>query len=196
MAPNRGPAHGGKPMHRFARLLAATRTLVPHALNALCLAVAVAAPAGAQTDPSLASDRSLSGPRFGVTFLDRAVRQDLTENADVTVGPVISQFGWQFEKRFYTRDDGPTAVTEWVLLLGGLDQGVALPSLSWLIGVRTRNGAEFGVGPNVTPLGAAVAMAAGVTFRAGALNVPLNLAVVPSTSGVRVSLLAGFNTRR
>jgi hypothetical protein len=183
-------------MHRFARLLAATRTLVPHALNALCLAVAVAAPAGAQTDPSVVSDRSLSGPRFGVTFLDRAVRQDLTENADVAVGPVISQFGWQFEKRFYTRDDGPTAVTEWVLLLGGLDQGVALPSLSWLIGVRTRNGAEFGVGPNVTPLGAAVAMAAGVTFRAGALNVPLNLAVVPSTSGVRVSLLAGFNTRR
>jgi hypothetical protein len=35
-----------------------------------------------------------------------------------------------------------------------------------------------------------------MTFRAGALNVPVNLAVVPSKSGVRVSLLAGFNTRR
>jgi hypothetical protein len=183
-------------MQFVARLLATTRTQVPHALNAVCLTVALSAPAGAQTDPSLAKDRSLSGPRLGVTFLDHGVRQDLTENTDLTVGPAITQFGWQFEKRFYTSDDGPTAVTEWVLLLGGLDQGVALPSLSWLIGGRTRNGAEFGVGPNLTPLGAAVAVAAGVTFRAGALNVPLNLAVVPSKSGLRVSFLAGFNTRR
>jgi hypothetical protein len=35
-----------------------------------------------------------------------------------------------------------------------------------------------------------------MTFRSGALNVPLNVAVVPSKAGVRVSLLTGFNMRR
>ena len=88
------------------------------------------------------------------------------------MGPVVSQFGWQFEKQFFSTQHGPTAVTECVLLLGGLEQGVALPSLSWLVGIRTTKGAEFGVGPNITPVGVALAVAAGVTFRAGVLNVP------------------------
>jgi hypothetical protein len=72
---------------------------------------------------------------------------------------------------------------------------VAIPSLSWLVGVRTRDGAEFGIGPNITPAGAALALAAGITFRAGAFNVPVNVAVVPSKSGVRVSVLSGFSFR-
>ena len=87
-------------------------------------------------------------------------------------------------------------MTECVLLLGGLDQGVAIPSLSWLVGARTKEGAEFGVGPNITPAGVALAIAAGMTFRAGTLNVPVNFAVVPSKSGTRVSVLTGFSLRR
>ena len=114
----------------------------------------------------------------------------------INISPVVTQFGWQFEKQFYSTENGPTAVTEWVVLVGGLEQGVVLPSVSWLVGMRTMKGAEFGIGPNLTPVGAALAIAAGMTFRAGALNVPVNVAVVPSKSGVRVSLLAGFNTRR
>ena len=39
-------------------------------------------------------------------------------------------------------------------------------------------------------------MAAGVTFRAGVLNIPMNFAVVPSKEGMRVSLLTGFTLRR
>jgi hypothetical protein len=113
----------------------------------------------------------------------------------IEVTPTISQFGWQFEKQFYSSQGGLTAVTEWVGLIGGLEQSVALPSLSWMVGVRTRDGAEFGIGPNVTPAGTALAIAAGVTFRAGVLNVPMNLAVVPSKAGVRVSVLSGFNLR-
>ena len=62
--------------------------------------------------------------------------------------------------------------------------------------MRTRSGTEFGAGPNLSPAGGAIVLAAGKTFRAGALNLPVNLAVVPSASGVRVSLLCGFNTRR
>ena len=68
-----------------------------------------------------------------------------------TSDPTISQFGWQFEHEFYSKQDGPTVLNEWVFLLGGLDQGVAIPSLNWLVGLRTKEGTEFGIGPNITP---------------------------------------------
>ena len=130
-----------------------------------------------------------------MTSLSDGVVEKLHER-QIDVKSSISQFGWQFEKQFYNRDSGVAAVNEWVVLLGGLDQGVALPSVSWLVGLRTREGTEFGIGPNITPAGVALAFAAGVTLRAGSLNVPLNVAVVPSKAGTRVSFLTGFNTRR
>ena len=86
-------------------------------------------------------------------------------------------------------------VTEWVALVGGLEHSVVLPSLSWMVGVRTRDGAEFGIGPNITPAGTALVFATGMTFRTGALNIPVNVAVVPSRAGTRVSVLSGFSLR-
>ena len=80
--------------------------------------------------------------------------------------------------------------------MGGLEQDLVLPSLTWLVGLRTSGGTEFGIGPNVTPAGVALALAFGVTFRAGVMNVPMNIAVVPSKAGTRVSFLTGFNMRR
>jgi hypothetical protein len=65
-----------------------------------------------------------------------------------------------------------------------------------MVGLRSRDGLELGIGPNVTPGGVALAMAAGVTVRAGVVNVPVNVAVVPSKVGTRVSILTGFNMRR
>ena len=115
---------------------------------------------------------------------------------DITVSSTISQFGWQFEKQFYTKTSGVTALNEWVVLVGGLDQSVAIPSVNWLVGLRTKEGAEFGIGPNVTPAGVALVVSAGVTFRAGVLNVPMNFAVVPTKNGTRVSVLTGFTMRR
>ena len=154
--------------------------------------------ASAQNAPAQAPPEtvSTSGPRVGITYLSDDVRHTLVEEDSIDVGPVISQFGWQWERRFLSSSTGWTGVTEWVLLFGGLDQGVALPSLSWLVGLRTVKGVEFALGPNITPVGVGLAGAAGVTFRAGSLNVPVNLAVVPTKAGVRVSLLAGFNSRR
>lgn len=153
------------------------------------------APASSQTVPPPAKTVNLSGPRIGFTSLSDGVVQKLAER-EIHVRPVMTQFGWQFEKQFYSKQGGLSAVNEWVVLLGGLEQGLALPSVSWIVGLRTSEGAEFGVGPNVTPAGVALAIAAGVTFRAGILNVPVNVAVVPSQAGVRVSMLTGFNFRR
>jgi hypothetical protein len=137
---------------------------------------------------------SLSGPRVGATLLSPGIVDTLGDNG-LHIGPVVSQFGWQFEKRFMTAPSGLTAVSETVILAGGFEQGAVLPSLSWLVGVRMPSGMEFAVGPNLTPAGPALAFAAGVTYSTGGLNVPINVAVVPSRSGFRVSVLTGFNMR-
>jgi hypothetical protein len=147
------------------------------------------------TVPPVVETVSLSGPRFGYTSLSDGVVRKLNEDRDIEVGSLITQFGWQFEKQFYSNGEGLTILNEWVGLIGGLEQSVALPSLSWLVGFRTKEGAEFGLGPNLTPAGVALAVAGGVTFRVGAVNIPLNVAVVPSKAGVRVSMLTGFSLR-
>ena len=161
---------------------------------ALVLTITAVAPAAAQVLPPPARVVELSGPRFGVTFLDDGVVARL-QDRNIDVGSTVSQFGWQFEKQFFHRSGSVAMVTEWVALLGGLEQSIAVPSLSWLVGFRTRTGAEFGIGPNITPGGTALVVAAGHTFRSGVMNVPVNVAVVPSKHGMRVTLLTGFSLR-
>jgi hypothetical protein len=148
-----------------------------------------------QIAPPPARSISLAGPRFGITTLSPGVVNSLASE-EVFVKPVISQFGWQVERQFFATGSGLAVLNEWVGLLGGLDQGYAVPSVSWMVGVRSSEGLEFGLGPNVTPNGVALALAAGVTVRAGVVNVPLNVAIVPSQAGMRVSMLAGFTLRR
>ena len=158
----------------------------------------LAAPVGAQElspVPPPTREIDLSGPRIGFTSLSDGIVARLHER-EIDVKPLITQFGWQFERQFYGKRGGVSALNEWVVLVGGLDQGVVIPSLSWLVGVRSSTGAEFGLGPNVTPAGVALAFAAGVTFRSGILNVPVNVAVVPSRDGLRMSMLSGFSWRR
>ena len=173
------------------------RSAIRHAAHGAVLTLLLCTSALSQTTtnlPPIAKTADLSGPRFGLTLLADGVVKKLEER-DIKVGPQISQFGWQFEKLFYTQDSGVTMVTEWVALVGGLEQSVVLPSVSWMVGVRTRDGAEFGIGPNITPAGTALVLATGMTFRAGALNIPVNVAVVPSKAGTRVTLLSGFSLR-
>ena len=144
--------------------------------------------------PPRAEHIKLSGPRFGVTYLGGAIVDSLAAHG-IDVSPVITQFGWQFERLIFAGGHGLSAVTEWVVLVGGLEQSVFLPSVSWLVGLRGPSGAEFGIGPNISAAGSALAIAAGVTSRAGAFNLPVNVAIVPSRIGTRVSLLVGFTTR-
>ena len=165
---------------------------------AFCLGFVTSTTAAAQAviPPRVSKVVDMSGPRFGLTILSQGSVDLLKEKRDITIRPLISQFGWQFERQFYTNGNGSTVLTEWVPLVSGLEQGVALPSLNWLVGVRTSSGTEFGIGPNLTPLGVGLVIAGGVTVRSGALNVPLNFAVATSKTGARVSILTGFNLRR
>ena len=136
----------------------------------------------------------LSGPRFGATVMPRRTRAELASNG-IRVGGAMSQFGWQFERLFLSGDGQMAAVSEVVVLVGGLDQGTFLPSINWVIGARHIGGMEFGVGPNVSASGAALVVASGATRRAGSMNIPVNLSIVPSKFGARVSVLTGFTVR-
>lgn len=153
----------------------------------------VVLPRGSLPAGSLYED-DRSGPRFGVAYL---VGGSVTaERAGKHVAPVVSLFGWQLEHQFETgRKDLPVPMTEIVLLAGGMEQGVFLPSASWLIGLRKTNGWEAGVGPTLTGAGVQLAAAAGVTYSLGSINVPVNLAVAPGRRGASISLTTGFNVR-
>ncbi len=167
-------------------------------LTAISFVAAVSIPTAlaAQQPSDLVQQLNRSGPRFGVTWLGGSITDTLKSKYKVDVAPVITQFGWQYERQFASLENGPVALNEWVLLIGGLDQGTFIPSLTWLVGIRTPGNFEFGVGPNATPAGVALAMSTGVTFRTGALAVPINFAVVPGRVGTRVSVLTGFNIYR
>ena len=173
-------------------------------MKALALAVllvllgAAVAPSSleAQQPQELVRQLSRSGPRFGVTWLSGSIVDTLNSRYNIDVAPVVTQFGWQFERQFASLENGPVALNEWILLVGGLDQGAFLPSLTWLVGLRTPGNFEIGVGPNATPAGVALALSTGYTFKAGALAVPINMAIVPSKYGVRASVLTGFNLYR
>jgi len=150
----------------------------------------------AQQPADLVQQLNRSGPRFGLTWLGGSITDTLKSKYKVDVAHVITQFGWQYERQFASLENGPVALNEFVFLIGGLDQGTFIPSLTWLVGVRTPGNFEFGVGPNATPAGVALAISSGVTFRSGALAIPINVAVVPSRFGMRASILTGFNLYR
>jgi hypothetical protein len=170
-----------------------------YALSLLAALLLGPASALAQTDTTGAPPRpmslSLSGPRMGITVLTGESARIAREDHGVD-RPVVTQFGWQFERRFLHQDTGPSGVFEWVFLVGGLEQGAFFPSLSWITGVRTPSGIEVGAGPNITPLGLGFAVAGGISLRSGYMQFPINVALVSSENGVRTSALVGFTTRR
>ncbi|MER2996920.1 hypothetical protein [Pontibacter populi] len=138
----------------------------------------------------------LSGPRLGFTVLSSRLVDNLEEEHQETVSPFITQFGWQFETRIFTLENGTSGLFEFVPLVGGLEQGKFLPSLSALVGIRGPKGMEFGVGPNVSVAGAGLVFAAGTNFQSQGINFPVNVAFAPSKDGARFSVLFGFNSRR
>ncbi|HEY6220618.1 MAG TPA: hypothetical protein VIV65_11240 [Gemmatimonadaceae bacterium] len=132
-----------------------------------------------------------SGPRFGLTWLPKSAVDSL-KNHNIKVGQTITQYGWQFEHEIHVAEDGPRVLNEWVFLAGGLESGVFLPSVTWLIGARDKAGNEFGVGPNGSVAGVGLAAAGGVTIHSGGINFPLNFAAARSKTGTRYSFLSGF----
>ncbi len=136
----------------------------------------------------------LAGPRVGLTYVFPGKTADALKD-DIGMTPFFTQFGWQFEHQYFALDNGVAGLVEFVGLIGGLEQGKFLPSASVLIGVRGAKGGEFAFGPNISLTGASFVFAVGHSYKVGSLNFPVNFAVVPSTNGVRASILMGFNAQ-
>src|SRR3954454_25230866 len=97
---------------------------------AVLLAIFCASPLAAQDLPKSPA-RALSGPRVGFSILPPALVRRIKSDLDRTnVFPVISQFGWQSETDVVANATGGAAVVEGILLVGGIEQGMFLPSLS------------------------------------------------------------------
>jgi len=154
--------------------------------------------------------QKLAGPRIGFTILTHGSSSDfINDRAEDNKGvyiedqkmAFISQYGWQWESRF--ADGGEvTGIVEWIALVGGMEKGLFLPSVSSLVGLRSEYGYEFAAGPNISLSGFSMVISAGYNFKFGNLNVPVNLAFVPGKSGAwgnenptgaSISLMAGFN---
>lgn len=156
-----------------------------------------------------------NGPRLGFTYLSPGTSADYI--SDKGKQPFISQFGWQFETRFFKTPDGLSGLVEFVPMIGGMEQGMFLPSASLLIGLRSekKHCFEFGLGPNVSRSGLGMVFAAGTSFHSGDVYFPVNLSVIPSvgstkdvyhedgtftkvktSTGIKVSLTVGFNSRK
>jgi hypothetical protein len=94
----------------------------------------------------------LSGPRMGASlvFGDAAtVMTAPTSQGGFNMYPVMSQFGWQWEKQYLSAGDFQ-ALIECVGLVGGLESGRVIPSLTFLNGFRFgKQGWEFGFGPSI-----------------------------------------------
>ena len=132
--------------------------------------------------------KSFSGPRIGFTYITSGTTANyLSDNGK---NPGVTQFGWQFEGRLFTVE-GLSGLIEFVPLVGGIEQGIIIPSASCLLGVRStgKTSVEFALGPNfsISPNykgdsegAVGLVLAAGTSFNKGNINFPVNLVVVPS----------------
>lgn len=142
--------------------------------------------------------RHYSGPRVGLTVVGPGAGQDALRMEGKR--NVYSQFGWQFETRMFTLENGTSGMLEFVPMVGGVDMAKFIPSFSGLIGLRTREGFEFGVGPNLaffsgtnsfghryTTANLGIVLAAGMSLKSGKVYFPINIAFVPSITQERTA---------
>ncbi len=168
--------------------------------------------------------KTFSGPRIGFTYISSGTAADYLARQGKQ--NFVTQFGWQFEGRLFTVENGMSGIVEFVPMVGGVEQGMFIPSANLLIGLRggEKRSYEFAMGPHfsVVPnyLGqhrgsVGLVIAAGTSFKKGNVNFPVNLAFVPSVgskenimnedgsftekkfqTGWRLSLIVGFNSRK
>jgi hypothetical protein len=125
--------------------------------------------------------QNLSGPRVGITVITNGSLNDMIKDEFGVATNFITQFGYQYEKQI-TGNEQVAGLVEGIFLIGGLEQGMFIPSLSGMFGARFATGYEFAIGPNLSPSGAALVIGFGKTIKAGNLNIPINFAWVPSVN--------------
>ena len=137
--------------------------------------------------------KNFSGPRVGFTYITDGTTSDYLLSQGKR--PSTVQFGWQFEGRLFTIEDGTSGLIEFIPMIGGVDQGLFLPSANFLLGLRggSDRSWEFAIGPHfglkadykqdiVGSIG--VVLGFGTSFKKGNVWFPVNLALVPSVGEI------------
>jgi hypothetical protein len=153
---------------------------------------------------------SVFGPRVGLTWIvaDPTAFNDAIQLIKPAPGrtyfPILTQFGVSLEQHIRLGSTNAKMAFQEVVLVGGLEQNLAIPSGSLLIGFRAGFGLEIGIGPffYMTVLSGGdvaivttVVAAIGYTVSFSNVNIPIDVAIVPvpADGRPRISLLTGFN---
>ena len=150
------------------------------------------------SDMPTAKYMSLSGPRVGVSFLQGKSYRSLQARVDGAY-PFVTMLGWQFEHAWLAGDDGTAGLIEIVPTVSGFNQGLFIPGINALFGVRSSSGLEFGAGGQISVVGgdemfsAGALFAVGVTVHTKSLNFPIDLIWVSSQQSNRIAVVAGFS---
>ncbi|MBX7093542.1 MAG: hypothetical protein K1X56_02390 [Flavobacteriales bacterium] len=95
---------------------------------------------------------ALDGPRMGFTMLtgtNAEIFKASKDNGGFDGFPMMFQFGYQFEKQ-YLNEGNFQALFEFIPMVTGLDQGLFIPSMTILHGLRgNKKGWEFAFGPTL-----------------------------------------------
>lgn len=94
----------------------------------------------------------LDGPRMGFTMLtgtNASIFKSPEHQGGYDGFPMMFQFGYQFEKQ-YLNEGNFQALFEFIPMITGLDQGLFIPSMTVLHGLRgNKKGWEFAFGPTI-----------------------------------------------
>jgi hypothetical protein len=139
------------------------------------------------------------GPRIGGSYI-LDTPEDFTKGVNLlypsgSYFPAVTLFGVTIEERILLGQTKSHFAFQQVLLIGGLEQGVALPEGAFLIGYRDYSGFEFGIGPILTLRGIGVVAAVGWTFSYNGVYVPVDISlIIPNADRpASISLTTGFN---
>jgi hypothetical protein len=141
------------------------------------------------------------GPRVGFTYT--MVDKDLFTSQlnqvpmfnRASYVPFVSEFGFSLEQRVLLGTTKSHFVFEEIALVGGLDQSLAIPTFSLMLGYRSDFGLELGLGPIWSLSGLAVVYSLGWTFEFSDVYVPINIAFIPDFNKGQhtISFFTGFN---
>ena len=149
------------------------------------------------------------GPRVGSSYIFsnwetfNDTMQEMFPDSRRKYIPLITQFGLNVEQRIQLGATDSHFVFQEILVIGGLDQNLIVPSLNALIGFRSHAGLEIGLGPNLSlgvdngnpSLAVSVLYAIGWTFSFSDVHIPVNIAIVPTPADghPRLTVITGFN---
>jgi hypothetical protein len=138
------------------------------------------------------------GPRIGGSYVLETPESFTSSVSSLYSGnyfPAVTLFGVTVEERILLGQTKSHFAFQEVLLIGGLEQGIALPEGAFLIGYRDFSGFELGVGPILHIGGIGVVAAIGWTFSFRGAFIPVDISFVfPNADRPpSISVTTGFN---